>query len=412
MKWASAISENESLKNAIREATRKVKEDLDGQDPDLLLAFVSNAHQGQYGRVPSYISDTLPIDNLIGCSGGGVIGEGREVENRPAVSITGAILPDVHLNLFHLEDNDLPTPDDGPAAWEEIVGVKADDFPHFVVLPDPFTIHADSLVEGLDFAFNRGVKIGGLASGGMRAGANALFLGSEVHRSGAVGMAMHGNVKVDTIVAQGCRPIGESGVITKCNGNLLMELDGRSPLEVLRNVFDRSDDHDRRLINSALHLGVVMDPLKDQFRPGDFLIRNVMGLHQETGALVVGEMLSEGQVVQFHVRDAETARHDLEAVMDRYVEDTDSPSTSGALLFSCLGRGEHLFGRPNHDSDIFLDRISRAPLSGFFCNGEIGQVGGSTFLHGFTSSFAMFSPTAPTPVSETTSDTGISERFC
>ena len=412
MKWSSAISENESLKNAIREATQKVKDDLGSQAPDLLLAFVSNSHQGQYGRVPSYIAETLPIDNLIGCSGGGVIGEGREVENQPAVSITGAILPDVHLNLFHIEDSDLPTPDDPPSAWEEIVGVTAKENPHFVVLPDPFTIHADNLVEGLDFAFTQGVKIGGLASGGMRAGANALFLGAEVHRSGAVGIALHGNLKVDTIVAQGCRPIGESAVITKCNGNLLMELDDRSPLEALRHVFDHSDDHDRQLINSALHLGVVMDPLKEEFRPGDFLIRNVMGLHQETGALAIGEMLSEGQVVQFHVRDAETARHDLEAVMDRYVEDNASPNTSGALLFSCLGRGEHLFGRPNHDSDIFLDRISRAPLAGFFCNGEIGQVGGSTFLHGFTSSFAMFSPTAPTPVSETTTDAGISERPC
>ena len=412
MQWTSAISEQESLKNAIRETTRKVKDGLGGQTPDLLLAFVSNAHQAQYGRVPSYISDTLPVDNLIGCSGGGVIGDGREVEDRPAVSITGAVLPDVSIDLFHLEDKDLPTPDDGPSAWEEILGVKAEDTPHFVVLPDPFTIHADSLVQGLDFAFARGVKIGGLASGGMSAGANALFLGSEVHRSGAVGLALSGNLKVETIVAQGCRPIGESGVITRCNGNLLMELDGRSPLEALRTVFDQSDDHDRRLINSALHLGVVMDPLKDQFSSGDFLIRNVMGLHQESGALVVGEMLSEGQVVQFHVRDAETARHDLEAVMDRYVEDTDSPRASGALLFSCLGRGERLFGRPNHDSDIFLDRISRAPLSGFFCNGEIGQVGGSTFLHGFTSSFAMFSPTAPTPANETTPDTAISERSC
>ena len=391
MKWASAISEQESLKAAVRETTERVKADLGGERPDLLFAFVSNAHRDEYDRVPEIISNICPVDNLIGCSGGGVIGEGREVENRPAVSISGAVLPDVRLNFFHVEDGDLPTPDEGPGAWEDIVGVKAEDRPDFVVLPDPFTIHADSLVQGLDFAFQEGAKIGGLASGGMRAGANALFLGTRVHRSGAVGLAMHGNVKVDTIVAQGCRPIGESRVVTKCNGNLLMELDGRSPLESLRKVFNESDSHDRGLINSALHLGVVMDPLKDQFRPGDFLIRNVMGLHQETGALVIGEMLSEGQVVQFHVRDADTARQDLEAVMDRYVEDNDSSGTSGALLFSCLGRGEHLFGRPNHDSDIFLNRISRAPLSGFFCNGEIGQVGGSTFLHGFTSSFAMFS---------------------
>ena len=271
-----------------------------------------------------------------------------------------------------------------------LVQVSAEARPHFILLPDPFTIRSDNLLLGLDYAFKDSVKIGGLASGGGRAGANALFNEKEVHRSGAVGIAMHGNIRVSTIVAQGCRPIGQPMVVTRCERNALLELDGEKPLEVLRRLFEEVNDEDRTLMSTALHVGVVMDPLKEEFRPGDFLIRNVMGLHQETGALIVGELLREGQVVQFHVRDSQTAEDDLEALMDRYVSENASETDSGALLFSCLGRGEHLFGRPNHDSDLFLRKVSPMPLTGFFCNGEIGQVGGTTFLHGFTSSFAMF----------------------
>ena len=390
MKWASAISENSSLDKAVKECAKQVKSELGSEAVDLALAFVSNQHFETYDDAPGLINKHLKARKLIGCSGGGVIGAGKEVENSPAFALTAGVLPGVELAPFHIDDTDLPTLDDAPASWEELVGVTAVERPHFVILPDPFTIHADNLLLGLDYAFKDSVKIGGLASGGQRPGGNALYMGQEVFRSGAVGISMHGNLKVETIVAQGCRPIGQPMVVDRCESNVLFELDGKKPLEALQEIFSKASEEDRRLINSALHVGVVMDPLQEKFQRGDFLIRNVMGLHQETGALVVGEMLREGQVVQFHVRDGRTAEDDLEAMMERYVSENGSGPVAGALLFQCLGRGEHLFGRPNHDTDLFQEKVSNVPLTGFFCNGEIGPVGGTTFLHGFTSSFAMF----------------------
>ena len=390
MKWASAISESSSLDKAVKECAKQVKSELGTKSVDVALAFVSNQHFEAYDDVPGLISKHLGAREIVGCSGGGVIGAGKEVENSPAFALTSGVLPDVQLTPFHISDEDLPTLDDPPASWEDLVGVTASDKPHFVILPDPFTIHADNLLLGLDYAFSGSVKIGGLASGGRRPGGNALFMGQEVFRSGVVGISLHGNVKVETIVAQGCRPIGQPMVVDRCESNVLFELDGKKPLEALQAIFSEANEEDRRLINSALHVGVVMDPLQEEFQRGDFLIRNVMGLHQETGALVVGEMLREGQVVQFHVRDGRTAADDLEAMMERYVSENGSSPIAGALLFQCLGRGEHLFGRPNHDSDLFQEKVSNVALTGFFCNGEIGPVGGTTFLHGFTSSFAMF----------------------
>ena len=95
-------------------------------------------------------------------------------------------------------------------------------------------------------------------------------------------------------------------------------------------------------------------------------------------------------MVQFHLRDADTSAQDLTAVLERFAMDNRENQAHGALLFSCLGRGQHLYGRPNHDSDIFHEKLGEVPLGGFFCNGEIGPVSGTTFLHGYTSSFGIF----------------------
>ena len=113
------------------------------------------------------------------------------------------------------------------------------------------------------------------------------------------------------------------------------------------------------------------------------------------GALAVGEILKEGQTVQFHLRDAETSSHDLDAMLTQYTGDKTPESGAGALLFQCLGRGSYLYGRPDHDTDMFRDKVGDLPLAGFFCNGEIGQVSGSTYLHGYTSSFGIFRPKTP-----------------
>ena len=140
----------------------------------------------------------------------------------------------------------------------------------------------------------------------------------------------------------------------------------------------------------SLFLGVVMDEFMDDPKLGDFLIRNIIGLDARRGALAVGEYLKEGQTVQFHLRDAETSSQDLDAMLTQYTADGVRTSGAGALLFQCLGRGSYLYGRADHDTDMFRDKVGAVPLTGFFCNGEIGQVAGSTYLHGYTSSFGIF----------------------
>ena len=392
MKWVSSVSEHRFLKYAVAECAGEIKAALGDQPPDLVVAFVSAHHAARYDELPDLVHELLGDCTLVGCSGGGVIGAGREVENRPGFSLTAAVLPEISVAPFHVADDDLPDGDAPPSMWEDLVSVTPEDDPQFILLSDPFSIRGEHLLMGFDYAFPRSVKIGGLASGGQHPRSNALYLGDRMYDSGAVGIALYGNVTVDTIVAQGCRPIGDRMQITSCERNMLMELDDRSTFDVLREMFQQLSDRDKQLAQHSLFLGVVMDEFNDDPKLGDFLIRNIMGLDARRGALAVGELLREGQIVQFHLRDSETSTHDLDAMLTKYSAEGAEVSGSGALLFQCLGRGQYLYGRPDHDTDMFREKVGDVPLGGFFCNGEIGQVGGSTYLHGYTSSFGIFRP--------------------
>ena len=392
MKWASALSEQTPLSNAIEECVSSVNQQLDGAAADLAVVFASFHYQEQFEDIPGLIRDQLDSPLVLGCSGGGIIGNGLEVEQQPALSITVASLPNVTLKAFHLQADNLPDLDAGPQTWEDLVQVVKSDEPQFILLADPYSFPAQNLILGLDFAFDQSAKIGGLASGAQQQGQNALFLEDQVYRSGAVGVAMSGNVVVDTVVAQGCRPIGKPMRITQSQRNLLGGLDGRPPVEVLRELFEGLNERDRGLMRTSLFLGVVMDGFIDEPRQGDFLIRNVMGMDDRAGVLSIGEVLKEGQLVQFHLRDAETSAEDLIAVLDRYAGENRENQAQGALLFSCLGRGQYLYGKSNHDTEVFQNKLGSVPMGGFFCNGEIGPVSGTTFLHGYTSSFGIFRP--------------------
>ena len=391
MKWSSAVSERETLTDAFAECADKVLDELGGLEAHLIAAFVSPHYSAEYGALPALAAERFGNTLLVGCSGGGVIGASTEVENRPGFALTAAHMPGVSLTPFHIGDEGLPDGDAPPDEWCALTGTPIGEEAHFLLLADPFSVQGEPLLMGLDYAYPYSVKIGGLASGAQRPGGNALYLGGEVYTSGVVGLAFAGNVEIDTVVAQGCRPIGDTMHITACRRNILIEVDGRTPFEILKEIFLKLDDRDRELAQHSLFLGVVMDELNELPQLGDFLIRNIIGIDAQRGALAVGEMLKEGQTVQFHLRDAETSSQDLSAMLEQYASGlSDMPA--GALLFQCLGRGSHLYGRPDHDTDMFGEMIGDLPLTGFFCNGEIGQVGDATFLHGYTSSFGIFRP--------------------
>ncbi len=392
MRWATAVSRSTDLDEAVAGCASDISHELGEGPVSLALVFVTSHFAGRYREVPSLVLDHLGADALMGCSAGGVIGGGEEIEGVPAVTLVAARMEDVEVRGFHVGGpGALPDLDGPPGAWEEVVGARSDEGAQFVLLADPFSSDPVTLLSGLDYAFPGASKIGGLASGATSAGSGALFLGEDFYAGGTVGIALTGDVAVDTVVAQGCKPAGGLRQITACDDNVMQELDGRPAFEVLEEIYASLDERDQKLASSALFVGVLRDEFAEEPGPGDFLIRNLIGVDPRNGSLAVGERLQEGMRVRFHLRDAETSAEDLHVVLTGYERAAGTvDAVSGALLFSCLGRGEGLYGEPGFDTGVFHEHLGAVPVGGFFCNGEFGPVGGESFLHGYTSSFGLF----------------------
>ncbi len=402
MQWASAMSKRPSLESAVREVVEQLQATFDGQ-PDLGLLFISSSFTSEFSRLLPLLQEMWPIPHLVGCSGGGVVGMTsehipEEVEDAPALSLSVAALPDVMVQSFYLSSQDFPDLDSPPAAWTDLLGVSPGADPQFILMADPFSSSVNDLLQGLDFAYPEAVKVGGLASVDSFNRVSGLFCDDTLHSEGIVGVALCGDVVLDTIVAQGCRPIGQPYEVVEVERNILISLNDptaggveRSPLEVLQELFQTLSEEDRLLAQNSLFIGVAQDSFKVDLDHGDFLIRTLLGVDPKIGAIAVGDRLRPGQRIQFHLRDAQTSAEDLKTLLQRYQKQSSITASTpvGALLFSCMGRGEGLYGRPNFDSELFFEHLGPVPLSGFFCGGEIGPIGRTTFLHGFTSVFGI-----------------------
>ncbi len=398
--WVNSLSSRASLEGAIAELMTGMPTEL-VKGADLGLVFISGAYASEYSRVMPLLREHLRVRALIGCSGGGIVGTGvngsaREIEQEPAISLTLAKLPGVEVKAFYLDGENLPDLDGSPNDWVNLVGVNPQEEPDFVILADPFSSRINDLLQGLDFAYPRAAKVGGLVSGGEAGFRNGLFCNYELYREGVVGVALSGNVRLEPIVAQGCRPVGDLYQVVKGERNVIVELAKAEqtsqplvPVEALRELLDGLTPGDRALAEHSLFIGLARDEFKLELEAGDFLIRNMIGVDPRLGAIAIGDRVRPGQRLQFHLRDAQTSAQDLEIMLKKSQE--VRREAIGALMFTCLGRGERLYGQPNFDSQMFQRLIAQIPVSGFFCNGEIGPVGGQTFLHGYTSVFGIVS---------------------
>ncbi len=387
MQWISELSNTASFVDALAESAAALHARLDGSQPDLVFAFASPHHAEHWARIPEAVSEAFSGAPVFGCSGGGIIGGGRELERAPALALFGAVLPGVEVRAFALSPGEIPAVD-ASESWHGRVELDPAELSALLLVADPFSCDVPPMLAGLDRAFPDVVKIGGLASGGTQPGQTALFAGGQLHEDGMIGLSLGGNVVVDTLVAQGCRPVGTPMFVTRTDGHVVLELDGRPATRVLQELYEASGDRDRELMRKALFVGLATEPGREVYGAGDFLVRNILGLDAKTGALAIAAKLRQNGVVQFHVRDAETSAQDLRSLLRGYAARGNRPA--GALMFSCLGRGVGLYGQPNHDSDELREQLGEVPIAGFFCNGEIGPVGGTTHMHGYTSSIALF----------------------
>ena len=350
--------------------------------------FVSAQHADRVGALSHAIRSALGPETFVGCTGEGIIAKSQECESGAAATLFAAHLPRVVIHPLRLSfsnGQDQFSLQDWPES-----DFAGDGNPVMMLFADPFSTPMQDVLAVIEERYPGARALGGLAGGGQDLGENRLFLDDQIYSDGLVGLALSGNISVRMVISQGCRPIGDRFIVTKAEHNVIQELGGVPALHCLQTVFGQLSTNERAQAQRALHIGIAMDEQRAQFTRGDFLIRNLIGADQQTGAIVIGDVVQEGQTVQFQVRDAQSADQDLHALLAS-THATESSIPRGALLFSCCGRGKGLFGVPHHDAVAVQQQLGDIPLAGFFAQGEVGPVGGRNFLHGYTASVAIFS---------------------
>src|SRR5712692_10288783 len=378
MRIGAGLSTDPDPARAAVTAAEEARARLGGAEISLALVVASRDHASSAEVVLETVRAYAGVKQVIGCVAETVVGGGREVESDPAVAMWLASLPGP-VETFHMEF----VRTSGGGVFGGYRFEDAGPGP-YLLIGDPFSFPADLLLEHLNERLPGTVVMGGMASGGRGPGDTRLFLDDRVLDAGAVGVRLPG-IRIRSLVSQGCRPIGEVFTVTRAEGNVVHELGGRPPLERLQELVQKLSPADQELVGRGLQVGRVIDEYKVEPGRGDFLIRGVMGIDPQSGALAVGDAIEVGETIQFHVRDAATADEDLRSLLAREAE-----PAAGALLFTCNGRGSRLFSVPDHDAALVSEKLGGLPLSGFNCAGEIGPVGGKNFLHGFTASIALF----------------------
>ena len=379
---AVGISESFDSVEAFSDAAQDAARGLGGASCDLCLVFAGAPHLGRGKWILSAVHEHLGPRHLIGCGAGGVVGAGREIEEGPAAVVWAASMPEARIDTHHFEtertDNGfvlggLPDPADLGDAM--------------VLLADPYSFATEGLLAHVEEVRPGLPVLGGLASAAA-AGSASLLRDGNVLDGGAVACTVSG-VPVLPCVSQGAAPVGPEMAITAAEGNLIAELASKPAIERLREALAELDPREQELAASGLMLGIVIDENKPEYERGDFLVRPILGADPESGSLAIGERVRVGQTVRMQIRDGISADEDLRDALRAQAAALGTGRAAGALVFTCNGRGSHMFDVPDHDATTIEDTLG-APAGGFFCAGEIGPVGGRNFLHGFTATMAVF----------------------
>ena len=373
--------------DALEAWATEVRKQFPAEEVSLGLVFTTPQFFGHATELLEILRVHARIPLLLGCSSGSLIANAQELEKEPGLVLSLYHLPDAELNAIRFTQAQVEQ-GEAEGFWQEETGVQ--DSNGWLVFADPFHLHGEQWLNQWNAAWPNAPILGGLASGEHRAQRTQIYLNGDVYEDGGVALSVGGGVALRSVISQGCTPIGETWTITRAEHNVIHEIGNRPAYEVLVETFEALSDTDKEKTRGNLFVGMVVNEYLDEFHRGDFLIRNLIGADPNNGAIAVGALPRAGQTLQFQRRDARAAGEDFDELLHRASETLEDATVFGGCLCCCNGRGKNLFGASDHDAGLVQHHLGEIGLSGFFCNGEIGPVGESNYLHGYTASLALF----------------------
>jgi len=312
------------------------------------FVYFTDALVDQAPQILSVLREETGVGDWIGSVGTGILATGTEYQEGPALA---AMVAD--LDAFSVFSGRAPLKANGSFG---------------VVHADPAAPDLPGLVSDMSAKVGTGYIVGGVSSSRSR----TVQIANDVLSGGLSGAVLGEEVAIATRLTQGCTPYPGRWRVTEGEDNIIAKLDGRPALEVLLEAVGGE--------RTQLLVGLPV-PASDT---GDYTARNIVGIDPKTGLVAIGDLVEPGMEILFCKRDAAAARKDLEGILTSLKR--DAPHPRGALYYSCVARGEHMFGSRGAELDLVKRSLGEVPLVGFFCNGEISR----DRLYGYTGVLTVF----------------------
>jgi small ligand-binding sensory domain FIST len=327
--------------------------------------YVADAFAGDLDAILAFFKSATSVPHWTGCVGVGVCATGVEYLEEPAMAVMLGEFAPADFSMLPL----LLTPQD--------IDAQPSDAYFAVVHGDPENKRIQELIDGLSAHVSSGFIVGGLSSS---RGENAQ-ISDGVVSGGLSGVLFSDRVKLATRLTQGVSPLGPRHRITTANKNVIGSLDNRPALDVMKEEIGEVLTRDLRRAAGYIFVGL---PVRGS-DTGDYLVRNILGVDPQNNLVAVGEHVEPGDELLFCRRDQQTAEDDLQRMLAAIGAQLNAP-IRGGVYYSCLGRGQHMFGAPNRELGLIRDTLGDFPLVGFFANGEISH----NRLYGYTGVLTLF----------------------
>ena len=327
--------------------------------------YVADAFASDLGAILDFFKSATGVPHWTGSVGVGICATGVEFLEEPAMAVMLGEFPLADFSMLPA----LQTPHD--------IATQRPDAYFALVHGDPANTRMQELIDGLSAHVSSGFVVGGLSS----SRGETAQISDSVVSGGLSGVLFSERVKLATRLTQGIAPLGPCHIITTANKNIVGSLDHRPALEVMKEEIGEVLARDLQRAAGYIFVGL---PVRGS-DTGDYLVRNILGVDPHNHLVAIGEYVEPGDELLFCRRDQQSAEADLLRMLTAIKTQLGAP-IRGGVYYSCLGRGQHMFGAPNRELGLIRDALGDFPLVGFFANGEISH----NRLYGYTGVLTLF----------------------
>ena len=379
----TGFSENSSFEKAALEAATKALDQAGFSKANVLLLFAAVGEFSQWPGVLKKLKALTGTEAIVGNSAYGVLTEKMEIEQRPSVAamaLEGAKETFLPFLILNLQENNFQ------AGANLAHALHHSETPPSLamIFPDAFSFQHGPFFDGFESENGFTPLVGGCAS--EQGGEEKTFqwMGGELEVDSVSGIAFGKPLDFEIGITQSCQPLGEPLRITRSQGNMIFEIDGRPAYDIFLELITQLHFEDTREVFHRLFLGLPIANFQTEFARARYLVRNIMGVNARKGVVACASQVEEGDYVTFALRDPLKAKEDLVLMLQDLHDKARGRVPRFGLYFNCCARGTSLYGTPGEDMALVREYFPHLPLAGFFTFGEIAPVDHVNHLHHYS----------------------------